>query len=196
MSDPLLSIHARALARVDDLVRTVSAADLDRPTPCADWTLAQLLAHMVSRNNGFAAGALGETEDRTMWHERPVGHDPGAVFGRSVKRVLGAFNEPGALDHAWLLPPVEDDPVAGREAVGLHLLECVVHGRDVAAAMDVPVGFGADVVAEVLPLAEKIPDGAARQRPGARFRPALPPGEGDALDAVLRMLGRDPGWRA
>ncbi|WP_285661232.1 TIGR03086 family metal-binding protein [Actinorhabdospora filicis] len=196
MTDPFLSLHARALARTDDLVRTVSAADLDRPTPCADWTLAQLLAHMVGQNNGFAAAAMGETEDRTVWADKPVRHDAGGVYGTSVKRVVGAFNEPGALDHPWLIPPIrEDRPFPGRAAAGFHLLDYVVHGWDVAAAMGVPSGFDAEVLAAVLPLAEEVPDGADRQRPGALFRPALPPGDGEALEAILRMLGRDPGWR-
>jgi Mycothiol maleylpyruvate isomerase N-terminal domain len=37
-----------------------SASDLARPGPCADWTLADLLAHMTAQHNGSAAAAAGD----------------------------------------------------------------------------------------------------------------------------------------
>ena len=43
-----------------DVVKQVQATDLTRPTPCAGWTLADLLGHMTVQHRGFAAAARGD----------------------------------------------------------------------------------------------------------------------------------------
>ncbi|MFD9959067.1 maleylpyruvate isomerase N-terminal domain-containing protein [Amycolatopsis sp. NPDC058986] len=50
-------LDRRSLALLDKLVATMTPADLDLPTPCAGWTLADLLRHQVGENNGFAIAA-------------------------------------------------------------------------------------------------------------------------------------------
>lgn len=49
--------HERALRASVAIVAQVSERDLGRPTPCADWTLRDLLAHMTVQHEGFAAAA-------------------------------------------------------------------------------------------------------------------------------------------
>jgi uncharacterized protein (TIGR03083 family) len=51
----IVGLDARAVRASVQVVSQASAADLARPTPCADWTLADLLAHMTAQHNGFAA---------------------------------------------------------------------------------------------------------------------------------------------
>ncbi len=55
-----MGLDARAVRASVRVVLQASAADLARPTPCADWTLAELLAHMTAQHNGFAAAAAGK----------------------------------------------------------------------------------------------------------------------------------------
>src|ERR1041384_3040555 len=50
-----LAAHRRSLADVGGLLLRIEAADLGRATPCGDWTLTDLLAHMIGQNHGFAA---------------------------------------------------------------------------------------------------------------------------------------------
>ena len=40
-------------------VEAVLPSQLDLPTPCADWNLGELVAHLVAENRGFAAIARG-----------------------------------------------------------------------------------------------------------------------------------------
>ncbi|MDX6330891.1 MAG: hypothetical protein QOI83_3274 [Streptomycetaceae bacterium] len=84
-----------------------------------------------------------------------------------------------------------------RTAIGFHFVDTVVHGWDVARSIGVEAEFDADLLAAVLPIAEAVPGGAARERAGSAFRPGVQAGE-DAglLDRVLALLGRDPGWAA
>jgi hypothetical protein len=58
-------LDQRALKITEAIVSRVDVGLLDRPSPCAEWTLGQLLAHMVGQNYGFAAAARGETSGMT-----------------------------------------------------------------------------------------------------------------------------------
>ena len=72
----LLAAHRAVVNTSVAVVSHVQADDLDRPTPCAEWTLADLLAHMTAQYRGFAAAARGHGGDLTAWQVRPVGPRP------------------------------------------------------------------------------------------------------------------------
>ena len=57
----LRSLHSRSLDVVTPLLTPVTGDQLGHSTPCADWTLRQLLEHMIGQNYGFASagGGLG-----------------------------------------------------------------------------------------------------------------------------------------
>ncbi|MGW1225357.1 maleylpyruvate isomerase N-terminal domain-containing protein [Streptomyces sp. NPDC002530] len=89
----------------ESLVNQVDASLLDRPTPCGQWTLRQLLAHMTGQNYGFAASAV---------------------------EVTAAFAEEGVLERSFWLPEIRGgtgrggrdrsarpDPHASRTVTGL-----------------------------------------------------------------------------
>ena len=73
--------HREALQAADDLIRRVTDDDLTRPTPCAAWTLADLLAHMVGQHVGFAAAARDGDAPRSAY--APVPFTPAAGKPRS-----------------------------------------------------------------------------------------------------------------
>ena len=54
------AIHGAALDRADRLVAAVRPDQLDRPTPCAEWTVRMLLAHLVD---------VSETSGREPVHD-------------------------------------------------------------------------------------------------------------------------------
>ncbi|GIG67449.1 TIGR03086 family metal-binding protein [Phytomonospora endophytica] len=197
MTPSLTETHAAVLDTAVATVHKVRSAHLDLPTPCADWNVGQLLAHMIAQNDGFAAAALGEVSDRSMWTPRPVPADEGAAgkaFETSARSLLRAVAEDGAVDRLWKLPEFREEPFPGSQALGFHLIDYVVHSWDVAAAIGERVEFEPGVLAVALPIAKAVPDGSNRQRDGAAFRPALGPIEHGTLDEILRWLGRDPAW--
>lgn len=195
MSD-IRTFHQRSLTVAQTVVDQVDPGQLDLPTPCSEWTLGQLLAHMTGQNHGFAASARGETEDLTIWHDRPVGKEPADVFAASAADVITAFAEPGALDRTLWLPEIHPRfrfPAA--QAIGFQFIDTVVHAWDVAQAVGVAVDFDQDLLDAALPVAELVPDGANRLTPGAAFAPGLDSGPaGTTLDRILALLGRDPAW--
>ncbi|BCJ36205.1 TIGR03086 family protein [Actinocatenispora thailandica] len=190
----LVELDSRAVRASSDLVRRVTPADLPRPTPCGDWDLAALLAHMTGQHRGFAAAAAGDGDDLAAW--RPVrATDPVAAHLAAAEQVLAAFAAPDLDGRRFALPEIARAPdFPAAQAVGFHLVDYVVHGWDVATALDVdaPPLDGA-VLAAALHIARAVPDGAERRAPGAAFAPARPiPTAVAPLDEILLLLGRQP----
>jgi uncharacterized protein (TIGR03086 family) len=181
-----------------DVVAAVTAADLRRPTPCAEWTLSDLLAHMAAQHRGFAAAAAGRGGDLTAWQVRPLGLDPAAEYSAAAGEVLAAFAVDGAADTPFTLGEFSTEVTFdGRQAIGFHLVDYVVHAWDVARTIGVPLNLPDDVVRAALGVAEAVPDGPQRLEPDAAFRPRLPvPDDASPMDRVLLLLGRSPAWPA
>jgi uncharacterized protein (TIGR03086 family) len=190
-------LHRRALQVTVDLVNQVRPDQLALRTPCAEWDLGQLLAHMTGQNHGFAAAARGERQDEGVFLPRPVDADPAAVHAASAADLAAAFAEDGMLERdVWLVEIKAGPMFPGAAAVSFHLVDSVAHGWDVAETLGLPVAFDDDVLQVALAIARRVPDGQVRLEPAAAFAPsvAAKPGAG-ALDEILGLLGRTPDWR-
>jgi uncharacterized protein (TIGR03086 family) len=178
------------------LVARLGPADLDRPTPCAGWDVRALLAHMTVQHRGFAAAAAGRATGLSFWRPDPTEPDPISRYADSADQVLAAFAPDEVLDRPFLLPEVSTErPLPARTAIGFHLVDYVVHGWDVAAAVGARFDLPADVLSAALAIARDVPDGPNRQRPGASFAPGLPtPPEAGPMTEILTRLGRSPAW--
>jgi len=177
------------------VVSRVGVDDLRRPTPCSEWTLADLLAHMTVQHNGFAAAAHGRGDDPEVWRVRPLGGDPVVEYAAAARRVLDAFAEEGVLEREFTLPEIR--PVSrfsGARAIGFHMVDYVVHAWDVARSIDVPYRLDPTVAELSLKIALAVPNGDTRLEPGAAFRPALTGSVDTPLDRILTALGRSPTW--
>lgn len=195
-TNDVVEFDRRAVRASVEVVARVTAADLSRATPCAEWSLADLLAHMTAQHRGFAAAAAGRGADPQAWHPRPLGPDPAATYAAAAEEVLAAFAVDGATRARFTLPEFSPEVTfSGHRAIGFHLVDYVVHGWDVARALGVTVDLPDDVVRAALPVAEAVPDGPGRLGPGAAFRPRLPvPDSATPMDRLLALLGRSPTW--
>lgn len=191
--------HRIAVLNSIALVDSVRVVDLDAPTPCAGWNLADLLAHMTAQHRGFAAAARGFGEDADVW--RPdavlsaVTADPGGTYADAARDVLAALADDAAPQASFALP--EFGPNAtfpGAIAIGFHFIDYVVHGWDVAESLGVAYTLPADVVDAALPLAFAVPDGDFREQPDAPFARAVDARSATDLERILRHLGRSPDW--
>jgi uncharacterized protein (TIGR03086 family) len=189
-------LDRRAVQASVEVVFRMTAEDMGRPTPCAGWTLADLLTHMTVQHYGFAAASEGRGADLEVWKPQPPSQEPVADYAAAAERVISAFAEPGMLERRFELPeiiPGMKFPAA--QAISFHFIDYVVHGWDVARSLGLPYLLDADLVLAALPVAEAVPEGERRLRPDAAFRPGLDaPGDADPLDRILAMLGRSPAW--
>jgi uncharacterized protein (TIGR03086 family) len=194
-------LHRRAVEGIRPVLARIDPAGLDRPTPCAGWDLRALLEHMTGQDHGFAAAVraahAGGEVDVSEFAPRPPGPSPATTLTAGLNEVVAAFA--AGADGLVLLPEF------GRRlpvpiVVQMHLIDTLVHGWDVSAALggqtDYVAKLDADVVAAALAMCEQIPDDESREAPGASFAHALPaPQDADAWTRVLTLVGRDPAWQ-
>jgi uncharacterized protein (TIGR03086 family) len=191
--------HRTAVLRSIDAVNTVETTDLNRPTPCAGWTLKELLSHMTVQHRGFAAAARGGGADEAIWRPETVADavaaDPAAAYAAAAHEVLDAFAADDVDEATFALP--EFGPGAtfpGALAMCFHFVDYVVHGWDVAAALGRPYELPADVIDAVLPLAMMVPDGDDRAIANAPYASAVNPTGTTDFDRMLAHLGRRSDW--
>lgn len=196
LSSDLRDLDRRALDFFASFTTGIKAADLDRPTPCPDWTLHGLLRHQVSQDEGFAAAARGGGDVLAVWRGGSLGDDPHAAVVASGRLVAEAFAEDGVPARAFALPEVRDGgEFPGSLAVSFHVVDLVVHAWDVAATLGLPWEPDDELLEASLKVARIVPAGAESRRPGEAFAPALA-SEGLApRERLLTLLGRDPAWR-
>ncbi|WP_243060513.1 TIGR03086 family metal-binding protein [Nocardioides sp. SR21] len=173
----------RAIAYTCGQLASVQPHMLDRPTPCAAWTLGDLLAHMEDALDAFTEAAGGRVSVGC------AGCEPGPVPAIQAKAV--------ALVTAWTRPAPGDvvlEAATGRVDLQSPLLvttaalEITVHGWDVgrATGRDVPVPPG--LAQELLEAATWLVDPGDR---GVRFSAARPvPAEAPYDQRLLGFLGR------
>lgn len=187
MDADLRTQHRLAVEQAGVLVRRVQPGHLARPTPCGDWTLADLLAHMVGQHFGFAAAA--RHGDAPVEAYAPRSFEL-ASWDESVADLLAAF---AGADPAGSAVLREIAPTARPMSFvfSAQLLDTVVHTWDVAQSLGESYEPPAELAETVAAIAQSVPDDARRTRPDAAFAPAIAP-SGSAWERALAHLGRQP----
>ncbi|MCV7203614.1 TIGR03086 family protein [Mycolicibacterium peregrinum] len=193
------TFHRVAVLRSIEAVDAVRTSDLNRPTPCAEWTLADLLAHMTVQHHGFAAAARGNGADEAVWQVATVVDDvradPAGTYAAAAHDVLDAFAADGITEATFALPEFGPDATfPGALAIGFHFVDYAVHGWDVAASMGMPYQLPDDAVTALLPLVMGIPDGDLRDSAASPFDRAVDAAAATDFEKVLLHLGRRPNW--
>jgi uncharacterized protein (TIGR03086 family) len=194
-TNDIRELNRRAVQTSVTLASQVTPADLDRPTPCSEWTLGDLLAHMTAQHRGFAAAARGGGEDLATWEMPSLGNDPATTYAESAADVLAAFAEEGVLERKFALPELgKGITFPAPQAIGFHFIDYVVHAWDVASSLNVPFEEpDPEVLEAARAIAQEVPDGSYRLQPGTPFAPAIPiPADATALEEILLLLGRSP----
>ncbi|MFF3110492.1 TIGR03086 family metal-binding protein [Kitasatospora sp. NPDC057904] len=198
----LTALYARSVELAAEVVDTVMPEHLELATPCGDWNLRRLMEHVVGQHQGFAAAARGAGPDLALWADAPVGDDPAGAFRRTAEDLKEAFAEAAAADRKLWLPEIRDGgPFPLELAVGFQLVDTLVHGWDVAAALGAPSGLAAAVDADpvlagaLVSVSELVPAGPESRGPDRAFRERLrQDGAYGPFERALALLGRDPAW--
>jgi uncharacterized protein (TIGR03086 family) len=193
----IIELHRRAVAAATPVLARVREVDLGLPTPCAGWDLRALLEHMTGQDHGFAAAVhagSGTDVDVAAFAPHPVGAHPAAAATATGAEVAAAFAEAATDSGRTVWLPEFGHRFPLEQVAGFHLIDTLVHGWDVAVSLGLAVDYDEDLVEAGLVQAERVPGGAARERPGAAFAPALTNGATDPWERALALLGRDPVW--
>jgi uncharacterized protein (TIGR03086 family) len=194
--DNIQELDRRAVEVSRSIVAGVTTERLSLRTPCAEWDLGALLAHMTVQHHGFAAAVDGERTTLSDWAPAPLPEDPVAAYEAAVDRVIASFGAAGATSGKAYLPEIRGGiTVPATMAMSFHFVDYVAHSWDVAAALGVPVEFDDEVLAAALVVAGQVPDDAESRAPGNAFAPSVSAtGDAAPLERVLAALGRSADW--
>jgi uncharacterized protein (TIGR03086 family) len=170
------------------LITGVRAEQWTLPTPCTDWSVRDLVNHLITGNDLFARVVLGDSSGavRTSTDVRP--DQCADAYRESAEALLAAFASPGAMDRLVTVP---FGTVPGVVALHLRLVEALVHGWDLARATGQPLRYDEEIAERALEFTRmKLADVPPDRSPFGVPRPV--PDDAPALDRLAACLGRDP----
>ena len=125
----------RVVDTTTDMVSHTTAAQLSNPTLCVEWTVKDLINHMVTGATMFAIsaeqGSVPDDELGRLMSGDNVGNDPSAAWDAASKRALTAFETPGAMEKTVKLPFGE---MPGGVALNIAIFDVATHAVDLARA--------------------------------------------------------------
>jgi uncharacterized protein (TIGR03086 family) len=183
-------LHRRALGAASDYVAGVGDEALARATPCAGWDLGDLLAHMVGQHHGFAAAVTDGDAPAEAYAPRDVAGRVATAWPESVDLLVAAFAAADLDRPVRLVEISADRPFPAGTAIGFQLLDTVVHTWDVATALGAEFVPDPELAGSTLALAQLVPQGESRLRPGAAFAPVIAPARDDDWTRALALTGR------
>lgn len=164
------------------VIAGVRSEQYDDKTPCTEWTVRDLLEHMIGAVAGLGAAAAGSPPATFV-----LGDDPAAQFEDAAAAALMAWRSPGVLDRIVDGGP---GPMPGRVLAGINLLDTATHAWDLATATGQPATLPDDVATAALEVSLAIV--TPELRPG-RFAPAIAAPDGaDPTERLVAFLGRTP----
>jgi uncharacterized protein (TIGR03086 family) len=171
----------------------VSTDRLDRPTPCTDWTVAQVLFHAAGDQHAWASTVGAGSLPSYNPFDPPRQLDGGVedAITKAIEAATGTWAgvDPAAASVRTPLPPVPEMTPA--LAAAACALDAAVHAWDVAVATGQPTPLTDELADQLMPAARA----TAEPLRGFAYAPALPVQAGDdAAAALLRYLGRNPHW--
>jgi uncharacterized protein (TIGR03086 family) len=187
MDDDLRPMHAHELHALSQRVTRLSPDELTLPTPCAGWSVADLLAHSIGQHRGFESAVRDGSAPAAAYNWIPYSR---TNWDRSVDGLIDAF---ATADLAHRVKQVElrpDGQLPVRVLVAAQLLDCAVHHWDLAIGVGDSYTPSAEVVDVVWSIASTIPaDGRDTADPAFAAPVQL---TGTLWDQTLAHLGRDP----
>jgi uncharacterized protein (TIGR03086 family) len=131
-----LRVLGHALDQVGDVLDHVRDEHLSSATPCSDWTVADLVDHLVASPRTFVTMMRGDDPD---WDAAPprVSEGWASAFRNAADDLVHEWHQLEARGAAPPFPP------------GMQVAEFAVHGWDLATAVGFPLERLDPEVAEV-----------------------------------------------
>lgn len=172
----------QTFAHTSTVVAGVRAEQHSDKTPCSEWTVRDLLEHMIGVVAGLGSAAGGRPPAPFV-----LADDPAAQFDDAAAAALAAWRTPGVLDR------VVDGgagPMPGHVLAGINLLDTATHTWDLATATGQPSELPEPVAVAALEASRSIVSPEIR---GGRFGPEQPaPADASSTARLVSFLGRTP----
>lgn len=188
MSTPLLELLDRCLEYAGDVVSGIRDEQRDAKTPCTEFTVERVTAHLVNGLDWY--GQLPE-EGPTDPREIPERDLTGVSLSKAyygATRVIYRTWRPDLLTTVYPMPWGD---TTGAVITEFTVVEALCHGWDLAVATGQPLRPPADAAESALELARGFDESMLRA-PGmmAAAVPVSP--DAPAIDRLVGLLGRSP----
>ncbi|MFI6690935.1 TIGR03086 family metal-binding protein [Streptomyces sp. NPDC050433] len=189
MDNPLLVRHGEALDLFTDRVHAVGADQWGTSTPCAAWSVRDLVNHLTAEQlwvpplvtDGRTMAEVGDAFDGDV-----LGDDPVAAWDRAAAASRAAFAGRGALQRPV---PLSYGATKADAYCSQMVLDAVVHtwdlSRGIGANERLPGPLVDFALEEIKPYAESL------SQSGLFDPPLDPPRGADAQTRLLAMVGRE-----
>jgi uncharacterized protein (TIGR03086 family) len=179
--------HREALGATRRVVAGIGGHQWNEPTPCADWTVGELLNHIVAGNWWAGELARGATIDGvgSRLDGDQLGADALDAYDRSAEAAAAAFEAPGALDAPCA---VSYGPVPGSVYAGHRFIDVLIHGWDLAVATGQSRTLEPELVDACWEVVE--PQADILRTSGMFGGDIAAPADADSQTRLLALLGR------
>jgi uncharacterized protein (TIGR03086 family) len=168
-----------------DAVSAVTASDLDKPSSCDGWTIADLINHVAGGGHRYVMLLQGEDAGATALTRNNdyIGSDAVAQFWRyeQMLREVAAVADLGAtVDH-------RAGPRSGMTLVKMRVMDLTLHAKDLCDGLgrrwEPSDDLASYLLAEVASIIEEL-------RSKSLFGPALTARSAAPADRLLALSGR------
>jgi uncharacterized protein (TIGR03086 family) len=191
------SMLPAAADRFGALVHAVPDDGWDRPTPCRDWSVRDLVNHLVAEHLWvpplLGGSTLADVGDR--FEGDVLGDRPAAAWDAAIAASLQSW----AMAREDQKVDLSAGPTPAAEYAEQMLLDLVVHAWDLAKAIDADAGIVAGIdagidEAQVAHVLAYVEPHAAEWASGAVFAERVTTSRTDAASRLVAITGRDPEW--
>lgn len=175
MSDEVENL-GNVMEKTAVVIEGVTPNQRSASTPCPNWDVQRLLAHLVGWSENFADRAEG-TKPADEPDSSDPGDSPATGFRHNSKRIVDALSQAGDR------PESSPDP-------GILIAEYIVHGWDLATATGQPITY---TDAEAEPGLTAMTGMLKPEYRGHGFEAEVTvPSDASDIDKLLAFSGRDP----
>ncbi len=172
--------------RTHDEVRAttagITAGDWDRSTPCAEWTVRDIVKHLIDNNESRASQAAGRERNTRSGPDS----DLAKAYEESSAEFIDAFDGE-AIEKTYDFGAF--GPLPGKNTLAVLFVDTLVHSWDLDAALGREHRWDDELATAALAIASRYPDVAPVRGPGGAFAHAVEArsdaGPGERLIALL-----------
>jgi uncharacterized protein (TIGR03086 family) len=187
-----IALLSRALTQMRMVIEQVPARSLEAATPCRDWTVRELLRHVVRQDlRNFVASAQGEIADWSATAPE-LGDRWVEDYRRGAQTLLEIWGA-ADLDEKVPMPGGAEAPLRSR--ADHQITELCVHAWDLTKAAQLSVTLDDELADHALAWSRQMLQPQFRGQ-GKAFGDEVPvPANAKPYDRLAGWFGRDPGWQ-